>query len=792
VASVCAAQDLAAFWERGKVRELFSSGLATEEAQMQEWAGHGVNCLTGAKPELAHKCGMKTRTWFTMNLISSSMDEDRRKAMAAINRDGTYRRPYDPLFPTVANNWTACVNSPAWREYSEDQFRRKARDDYDGCHIDYASHYEPCFCEHCKAKWLTWAAARGLVDMDLEQATDAADLRTRMLLREFRIACVIEFLTGVRNAAREIKPGFATDGTWHQDNGSVYQWAYGDHFDLMCIEGTTYRPFPPQSTQILWLKLAHALSRRDDRRPVAMSVTYHLLPDEQGTIHHGRMAPDRVRVALAEIFSQGAVSWLGLGGPKTGNLLREHQDLTKAYFEAARDLEPQLVRNEDIAEIGLVFSARSFLLTGSQRTQLYAFGQAMMKAHVPFKIISDVGLEAADLEGLSGVVLLSARALSDAGCKAIESYARDGGQVLIMGSDAAMLSEVWEERSPRPSFATPPVSETDDAQGIVTKTLGKGECHYWLEDPFAGRALGAAQFIALNQEKPATLAIEGWSKASDVSGGPDSNYSLYVDLHHHDGSPMWGRVATFATGTHDWEFSRTLIKSDRPFKSANIHMLFRSHRGTVWFRDVKFGVWNEAEKKIEKNMLADRFTLADGETYSAAPGENAPTGSWGPYRDGYEVENMLDMGLWVKMASTRGLTVEPMTGDDPLGKALLLDAIKPLRAAEPTLTIEGAGADKVYGDLSRAGDRVTLQLINYNADLHPDLPELEQQSTEKSIPATDLSITLRLPGLDLDPESVSLIAPEGDPQVSCSSTRGAVQVRLDKLNQYAALVFGVR
>ena len=87
---------------------------------------------------------------------------------------------------------------------------------------------------------------------------------------------------------------------------------------MMCIEGTTWGPFPPQSQQILWLKLAHALTDRE----VAMSVTYHLLSDESGARHHGRTSTARTRVALCEIMSQGAVSWLGLGGPGTGNLLR--------------------------------------------------------------------------------------------------------------------------------------------------------------------------------------------------------------------------------------------------------------------------------------------------------------------------------------------------------------------------------------------------------------------------------------------------------------------------------------
>ena len=96
-------------------------------------------------------------------------------------------------------------------------------------------------------------------------------------------------------------------------------------------------------------------------------MTYHLLPDEEGKIHHGRMAPDRLRVALAEIISQGAVSWLGLGGHGTGNLLEEHQDIVHAYYRHAAEAEPLMAGAEELAELGIIFSPRSFLVAGGVR-----------------------------------------------------------------------------------------------------------------------------------------------------------------------------------------------------------------------------------------------------------------------------------------------------------------------------------------------------------------------------------------------------------------------------------------
>jgi hypothetical protein len=141
--------DPEAFWQRGRVRELYISRLPADDQALAAWAADGVNCVTGVQPELAHQHGLKTRTWFTMNFMDSRrMDEETIKSMCAINEDGSYRRPNDPLFPTVGQyGWSACVNNPNWIEHARSAFTGMAEAEWDGCHIDFASHYEPCFCE---------------------------------------------------------------------------------------------------------------------------------------------------------------------------------------------------------------------------------------------------------------------------------------------------------------------------------------------------------------------------------------------------------------------------------------------------------------------------------------------------------------------------------------------------------------------------------------------------------------------------------------------------------------------
>jgi len=528
------------------------------------------------------------------------------------------------------------------------------------------------------------------------------------------------------------------------------------------------------------------MSNRPDRQPVAMSVTYHLLTDEQGNLHHGRMAADRVRVTLAEILSEGAVSWLGLGGPKTGNLLKEHQELVKAYFSTARDIAPLVTGAREVAAVGLLFSPRSYLLNNASRTQLYAFCQVLMKAHVPYKLLSDVNLQPVDLAGLPGLVLLDGRALNEEACRAVTSYVEGGGQLLVVGAQAATVDANWQPRAARPVFAVPP---PDAAGAIASKPLGRGQVHYWLQKALERKSLGAAQAVVLNQTQPQVLAIEGWSKAEGVSGQRDSDYSLYVDLAYADGGNLWGQVATFDTGTHDWQFSRKLITAERPFRSANIHLLFRGHGGTAWFKDVRFGVWDPERQQIVQNLLGNRFVLPDGKVLGATEGA---AGQWSPYGEGYSVENMLEQGWWVKTSAERGLEVGPMNGVDRENEAPVLAVLQPLLPRRPYLEISGRGAELVAANLTRTSDHLTLHLINYAAELHPELSELEQQRREHSLPARDLTIEVRVPGVTYVSPEAKLYCPEGQPALTCEAPAGGLRARLSELAQYAVLTWEVR
>ncbi|MEN6337964.1 MAG: hypothetical protein ABFE01_27230 [Phycisphaerales bacterium] len=101
---------------------------------------------------------------------------------------------------------------------------------------------------------------------------------------------------------------------------------------------------------------------------------------------------------------------------------------------------------------------------------------------------------------------------------------------------------------------------------------------------------GVSQTIVLNQEKPEPIVAVAWSKAEQVGGTRDSDYSLYLDLRYADGTPLWGQTNSWTAGTHDWEKAQVIVFPEKPVASVTFYMLLRNHAGKAWFRDPELKV----------------------------------------------------------------------------------------------------------------------------------------------------------------------------------------------------------
>lgn len=96
---------------------------------------------------------------------------------------------------------------------------------------------------------------------------------------------------------------------------------------------------------------------------------------------------------------------------------------------------------------------------------------------------------------------------------------------------------------------------------------------------------GGSVTVALQQTTPQPVIISGWSRAENVGGLANEDYSLYVDLTYTDGTPLWGRLEPFDTGTHDWQRCTVRIFPAKPIRELTVYALLRRHSGTAWFDD---------------------------------------------------------------------------------------------------------------------------------------------------------------------------------------------------------------
>jgi hypothetical protein len=100
-------------------------------------------------------------------------------------------------------------------------------------------------------------------------------------------------------------------------------------------------------------------------------------------------------------------------------------------------------------------------------------------------------------------------------------------------------------------------------------------------------AHGALQVITFDPPTFRPLYFSGWSKAECVTGGSDSNYSVYLDVYYTEGPPSYKHVIEFDPCSDDWQFQESLVVPAKPIREVRVHCLLRwAHRGTVWFDDL--------------------------------------------------------------------------------------------------------------------------------------------------------------------------------------------------------------
>ena len=133
-------------------------------------------------------------------------------------------------------------------------------------------------------------------------------------------------------------------------------------------------------------------------------------------------------------------------------------------------------------------------------------------------------------------------------------------------------------------------------------------------------AAGAKQVITFDPPLQRPIRISGWAKAAGAVVQQD--FSVYCDVHYADGTPLWGQMAPFRPGSHDWERADFEFRPTKPVASIEVFLLFRKAQGTVWFDDIEVCV-----APLDWRNVALRPGIYGGRSLSVVASASRP-GPW--------------------------------------------------------------------------------------------------------------------------------------------------------------------
>lgn len=195
-----------------------------------------------------------------------------------------------------------------------------------------------------------------------------------------------------------------------------------------------------------------------------------------------------------------------------------------------------------------------------------------------------------------------------------------------------------------------------DAGHVVEPTGGRAGSACIVCDNHDGKKnLGASQTLRLDRKVARPLVVSGWSKAENVLGSANLDYSVYVDIEYQDGTALWAQVANFTAGTHDWEFQQLRIFPDKPVRAMTVNALFRSRVGKAWFDDLsvkELGGANGAECVVFEGACVEKGDFRSSQPFLQVRDVAAESDFFAlPLRDG--TAEVPELKLAVSVSSKR-------------------------------------------------------------------------------------------------------------------------------------------
>jgi hypothetical protein len=94
---------------------------------------------------------------------------------------------------------------------------------------------------------------------------------------------------------------------------------------------------------------------------------------------------------------------------------------------------------------------------------------------------------------------------------------------------------------------------------------------------------GLYQQVKIGQTEPKRIFVSAYAMGKNVSGVPDVNFSLYLDVWFTDGTIRYGVVAPIPFTTPGWNRVNLTLDESKPIDYIFVNLVFRNHTGTDYF-----------------------------------------------------------------------------------------------------------------------------------------------------------------------------------------------------------------
>ena len=253
---------------------------------------------------------------------------------------------------------------------------------------------------------------------------------------------------------------------------------------------------------------------------------------------------------------------------------------------------------------------------------------------------------------------------------------------------------------------------------------------------------GLYQSVTLNQTAAKPIYLAAWSKSDNVSGDPDSAYSLYVDIAYmtvtddpingcdpavEDHCSLWGQVPepNFDGGTHDWQLRDAFAIPQYPIKSLSAYLLLRgNHSGTVWFDDVAIKQVQADVVPFDGEIVA---TLPPAATYRGGSPRAVATG------DG------LSVALWEQGGAPAAIDLD---GSDRLASNLDYAGGFFLRDQETTEWIAPGGSVQQLASTLIHSARLATAALDFEAQYQAQADRVRVTARLSALDTRERAITL--------------------------------------------------